>query len=139
MDFIFCKLAKPQKTWISFFASLQNLKKHDFHLLQAKKLLKTTGGPANARAVMYHSGIFDPFYLSTIGEATIQVSRVNTWLGPSALDFETNAHWLSNGLFSVTQGHCVPNPVILSQQEAAAAGIPASDYTGLYNGQTCVN
>jgi len=98
----------------------------------------STGGPANPRAVMYHSGIFDPFYLSTIGEATIQVSRVNTWLGPSALDFETNAHWLSNGLFSVTQGHCVPNPVILSQQEAAAAGIPASDYTGLYNGQTCV-
>jgi len=98
----------------------------------------STGGPTNARAVMYHSGIFDPFYLSTIGEATIQVSRVNTWLGPSALDFETNAHWLSNGLFSVTQGHCVPNPVILSQQEAAAAGIPASDYTGLYNGQTCV-
>ena len=41
MDLIFCKLAKPQKTWISFFASLQNLKKHDFHLLQAKKPLKT--------------------------------------------------------------------------------------------------
>jgi len=95
-------------------------------------------GPTNPRAVMYHSGVFDPFYLSTIVEASIQVSRVNTWLGPSAHDFETNAHWLSNGLFSVTQGHCVPNPVVLSQQEAAAAGIPAQDYHGLYQGQTCV-
>ena len=41
MDFIFCKLAKRQKTGISFFASLQNLKKHVFHLLQAKKAQKT--------------------------------------------------------------------------------------------------
>ena len=31
MNFIFCKLEKPQKTWISFFASLKNLKKHEFH------------------------------------------------------------------------------------------------------------
>ena len=28
MNFIFCKLKKPQKTWISFFASLKNFKKH---------------------------------------------------------------------------------------------------------------
>ena len=33
--FFFCKLKKPQKTWISFFASLKNLKKHEFHFLQA--------------------------------------------------------------------------------------------------------
>ena len=31
MNFIFCKLKKPQKTWISFFASWKNLKKHAFH------------------------------------------------------------------------------------------------------------
>ena len=35
MNFIFCKLQKPQKTWISFFVSLKNLKKHEFHFLQA--------------------------------------------------------------------------------------------------------
>ena len=28
---IFCKLKKTQKTWISFFAGLKNLKKHEFH------------------------------------------------------------------------------------------------------------
>ena len=32
---IFCKLKKTQKTWISFFAGLKNLKKHEFHFLQA--------------------------------------------------------------------------------------------------------
>ena len=50
MNFIFCKLQKPQKheshflqdkktqkTCILCFASLQNLKKHVFHFLQAKK------------------------------------------------------------------------------------------------------
>ena len=31
----FCKLKKPQRTWISFFASLKNVKKHEFHFLQA--------------------------------------------------------------------------------------------------------
>ena len=31
MNFIFCKLKKPQKTCISFFASLKNLKKREFH------------------------------------------------------------------------------------------------------------
>ena len=30
MNFIFCKLKKPQKTWISFFASLKNLKNINF-------------------------------------------------------------------------------------------------------------
>ena len=35
MGFIFCKLEKAQKTWISCFASLKNLKKHEFHVLQA--------------------------------------------------------------------------------------------------------
>ena len=45
MNFIFCKLKKPQKTWTSFFASLKNmnlifckiknLKKYEIHLLQA--------------------------------------------------------------------------------------------------------
>ena len=35
MNFIFWKLKKPQKTWISFFESLKNLKKHEFHFLQA--------------------------------------------------------------------------------------------------------
>ena len=41
MNFIFCKLKKPQKTWISFFASLKNVKKHEFHFLQASKAQKT--------------------------------------------------------------------------------------------------
>ena len=40
MNFIFCKLKKTQKDRISFFASLKNLKKHEFHFLQAKKLQK---------------------------------------------------------------------------------------------------
>ena len=35
MDFIFYEQTKPEKTWISSFASLQNFKKHGFHLLQA--------------------------------------------------------------------------------------------------------
>eukprot|EP00493_Phyllostaurus_siculus_P022362 UN22694 len=39
MIFIFCKL-KTSKTWISFFVSLQNFKKRDFHLLQDEKPLK---------------------------------------------------------------------------------------------------
>ena len=51
MNFIFCKLKKPQKTWISFFASLKNFKKtwisffaslkklkHEFHFLLAKRI-----------------------------------------------------------------------------------------------------
>ena len=41
MNFIFCKLEKPQKTWISFFASLNNLKKMNFIFYKLKKLQKT--------------------------------------------------------------------------------------------------
>ena len=56
MNFISCKLKKPEKRRISFFfaslkklkkdefhffASLKNLKKHEFHFLQAKKTQKT--------------------------------------------------------------------------------------------------
>ena len=33
--FHFLQAKKPQKTLISFFASLKNLKKHEFHFLQA--------------------------------------------------------------------------------------------------------
>ena len=40
MNFIFCKLTKRQKTWISFFCKLKNLKKHEFHFLQAYKTSK---------------------------------------------------------------------------------------------------
>ena len=36
MNFIFCKLKKPQKTWTSFFANLKNLKKHEFHFYYCK-------------------------------------------------------------------------------------------------------
>ena len=35
-EFHFCKLKKPQKTWISFLASLKNLKKHQFHFWQGE-------------------------------------------------------------------------------------------------------
>ena len=41
MNFIFCKLKKPQKTWISFFASLKNLKKYEFHFCKLKKTQKS--------------------------------------------------------------------------------------------------
>ena len=34
-EFHFLQAQKPQKTLISFFASLKNLKKHEFHFLQA--------------------------------------------------------------------------------------------------------
>ena len=40
MNLIFCKLKKSQKTWIKFFASLKELKKHGFNFLQAKKAQK---------------------------------------------------------------------------------------------------
>ena len=40
MNFISCKLKKPQKLWISSFASLKNLKKHEFHFLQSYKTSK---------------------------------------------------------------------------------------------------
>ena len=35
MNFIFCKLKKPQKILISFFATLKNLTKHELHFAQA--------------------------------------------------------------------------------------------------------
>ena len=42
MDLIFCKLKKAQKTWIQFFASLKNLKKHGFNFFcKLKKAQKT--------------------------------------------------------------------------------------------------
>ena len=40
MNFIFCKLEKPQKTGISVFASLKNLKKYEFHFFFFCKLEK---------------------------------------------------------------------------------------------------
>ena len=40
MNLIFCNLKKPQKTWISFVASLKTLKKHEFHFFASLKNLK---------------------------------------------------------------------------------------------------
>ena len=39
-EFHFLQASKTQKTCISFFASLKKLKKHEFHFLQAKNLKK---------------------------------------------------------------------------------------------------
>ena len=41
MNFIFCKLKKPQKTWISFFASLKTSKNMNFIFYKLKKPQKT--------------------------------------------------------------------------------------------------
>ena len=44
MDLIFCKLEKAKNHEFRFFfcfSSLKNLKKHEIHLLQAKKPQKT--------------------------------------------------------------------------------------------------
>ena len=38
MNLIFCKLIKPQKAWIEFFASLQKLKSMDLIFASLKKL-----------------------------------------------------------------------------------------------------
>ena len=41
MNFIFCKLKKPQKTWISIFASLKTSKNMHFSFCKLKKTQKT--------------------------------------------------------------------------------------------------
>ena len=60
MNLIFCKLKKPQNTWIWSFASLKKLKKHDFYLLQAKKALKTWISFLQAKKLKAHE--FDFFF-----------------------------------------------------------------------------
>ena len=37
----FCKLKKPKKTWISFFATLKNFKKYEFHFFASFDLAKS--------------------------------------------------------------------------------------------------
>ena len=41
MNFMFCKLEKAQKTWISFFASLKNVKRREFHFFESFKSSKS--------------------------------------------------------------------------------------------------